>query len=270
MMQAGISNAENEMKWFLEWVHMRPFFEISLDVEEDENSPLFLERNDFVQKRTAGYPLQYIIGNWDFYGEVFQVGEGVLIPRQDTEVLIDAVLEKCGNSHGLSVADLCSGSGCIAVTLAKKLHNSNVTAIEISEKAIGFLIKNAASHNVNISVKYGNVLDEKTAKEFAGSQFDIIVCNPPYLTESDMKNLQKEVTFEPELALFGGRDGLDFYKKITEIWKNSLRKNGMIFYETGAGQHEKVKKILAENGFTNIGTVRDTGGIERVVYGISA
>lgn len=222
--------------------------------------------NNIAFRRCQGEPLQYLLGKWAFYGLEFFVGEGVLIPRQDTETLIDTVLN-INLPQSPKILDLCSGSGCIGITLCKNIKNASVTAVEISEKAVGYINKNKRHNNVSMPVLVGDVLNEKTAENF--SDIDVIVCNPPYLTAEDMKNLQKEVTFEPEKALFGGNDGLEFYRKITEIWKKTLKENGLLVFEIGKGQEKDVSEILKNNSFTDIKTADDLCGITRVVYGKS-
>ena len=222
--------------------------------------------NNIAYRRSQGQPLQYLLGKWEFYGLEFFVGEGVLIPRQDTETLIDTVLDM-ELPQNPKILDLCSGSGCIGITLCKNIKNACVTAVEISEKAVGYINKNKKYNKVNMPVLIGDVLNENTAEKF--SDIDIIVCNPPYLTAEDMKNLQREVSFEPAKALFGGNDGLDFYKAITRIWKKTLKENGILVYEIGMGQEKEVSEILEENSFTDIKTADDLCGVTRVVYGKS-
>lgn len=225
-----------------------------------------VKADNIVYRRCQGEPLQYLLGKWEFYGLEFFVGEGVLIPRQDTETIVDTVINM-KLPENPKILDLCSGSGCIAITLKKYIKNADVTAVEISEKAVGYINKNKKNNNADISVIVGDVLTEKTADCF--SDIDIIVCNPPYLTAQDMKELQKEVTFEPKKALFGGNDGLEFYRKITQIWKKSLKEGGILAYEIGKGQENDVMKILAENSFADIKTADDLCGVTRVVYGRS-
>lgn len=220
--------------------------------------------NNLAYRRICGYPLQYLLGKWEFFGLPFYVGEGVLIPRQDTETLVETVL-KIKLPENPKILDLCSGSGCIAVSLALNIKNADVTAVEISDKAAEYIKKNAELNNTDLNIVKDDVLSEKTAEIFSG--IDVIVCNPPYLTADDMKSLQKEVTFEPETALFGGKDGLDFYRNITKIWKDCLKSGGILAYEIGMGQEDAVMKILEENNFINIETTEDLAGIIRVVRG---
>ncbi|MEI2988951.1 MAG: peptide chain release factor N(5)-glutamine methyltransferase [Oscillospiraceae bacterium] len=220
--------------------------------------------NNLAYRRICGYPLQYLLGKWEFFGLPFYVGEGVLIPRQDTETLVETVL-KIKLPENPKILDLCSGSGCIGVSLALNIKNADVTAVEISDKAAEYIKKNAELNNTDLNIVKDDVLSEKTAEIFSG--IDVIVCNPPYLTADDMKSLQKEVTFEPETALFGGKDGLDFYRNITKLWKDCLKSGGILAYEIGMGQEDAVMKILEENNFINIETTEDLAGIIRVVRG---
>jgi len=216
-----------------------------------------------VKRRSEGYPLQYLLGKWEFFGYPFAVGEGVLIPRPDTETVVELVLDIC-KERGLSspkIADLCSGSGCIAVTLKKQLPQAGVWAFELSEKAMGFLRENIRLNSAEVEAVLMDVTDSGKAALYR--DFDIIVSNPPYLTAAEMAGLQKEVAYEPEMALFGGDDGLEMYRQITRIWRDSLREGGWLCYEFGDEQHEDVGKILAGNGFENIRYRRDLGGIVR-------
>lgn len=215
------------------------------------------------EKRCTGYPLQYLLGEWEFYGYRFKVGQGVLIPRPDTETLVERVMEIC-LENGIKaprIVDLCSGSGCIAITLKLRLPQSEVYAVELSDIAHSYLKENAALNKADIHIIHGDVLNEASARSF--NDIDVIVSNPPYLTEDEMNSLQTEVAHEPSMALSGGNDGLDFYRKITDIWKKSLKSGGFLAYEFGRNQHGDVSRILRENGFENIKLSRDTAGIIR-------
>ena len=217
------------------------------------------------ERRAKHEPLQYLLGKWEFYGLDFYVGEGVLIPRADTETLVDAVLSRCHVGSGDEIADLCCGSGCIAVALQVHLEDARVCGIELSPKAWEYARKNAALHAPFMKIFCANVLDPTTAAQFHG--LAAITCNPPYLTREDMESLQAEVRHEPELALGGGDDGLRYYREITALWKDSLRPGGMLFYEVGIYQAGDVAGILRENGFTQVKVIQDLNGIDRVVCG---
>lgn len=214
-------------------------------------------------RRINGEPLQYLLGVWEFYGMPFYVGKGVLIPRQDTETLVDTVINAAKKYNRPKIIDLCSGSGCIACAVSAHVKNAQVYALENSERAIDFLNKNIELNHSDVTVIEADVLSENT--DLSG--FDIIVCNPPYLTAEDMKSLQREVTYEPEAALFGGSDGLEFYRKITRIWGRKLNAGGILAYEIGMGQENDVRQIMHENGFLNIEFIKDLPGIIRVVKG---
>lgn len=237
-----------------------------------EKTPASAEQVNFADniayRRITGEPLQYLLGEWEFFGLPFYVGKGVLIPRQDTETLAETVIDAAGKLDAPKIIDLCSGSGCIACAVAANVKNAKVYALEKSERAIGYLNRNIKLNNADVTVIEADVLSKSAAKNPGG--FDIIACNPPYLTAEDMSALQKEVSFEPEEALFGGRDGLKFYREITHIWNGALNSGGVLAYEIGMGQEENVKKIMLENGFVNIEFIRDVPGVIRVVKGEKA
>lgn len=223
---------------------------------------------DMAEKRRNGLPVQYIVGEWEFYGYPFKVGKGVLIPRQDTETLVDYVLEICrrNNIKSPKIIDLCSGTGCIAITLKKEIPDSEVYALELSENALEYLEYNKKLNNTDIKIIKADVLEDNSRKNLP--VFDIIVSNPPYLTKQDMLELQKEVQAEPESALYAGEDGLYFYKKITPLWKKSLKKGGIIVYEIGINQHDSVSDILKSDNFEKVEFIKDTAGIIRVVSAV--
>lgn len=228
------------------------------DTECEERAMRLLER------RLSGYPLQYLIGDWDFYACTFKVGEGVLIPRQDTETLAelaDGFLKK-RPPRQRRVLDLCAGSGCIGLSLAR-FCGAEVTCVEKSERAFEYLEENAAEYGAKTIL--GDIFDEEIMTGLGGA-YDLIVSNPPYLTESDMRVLQKEVTFEPREALFGGADGLDFYRGITRIYPGKLTSGGMLAVEIGMGQEDNVCGMFRENG-VEPHTLNDLRGVCRVVYG---
>ena len=220
---------------------------------------------DIIKKRCEGYPLQYVLGEWDFWKYTFRVGEGVLIPRPDTETLIENILDICRKNKLQSpkILDLCSGSGCIAITLDKEIPQSEVWAVEKYDSAFEYLEENIRLNNSEVRAVKADVLSPETARKF--KDFDIIASNPPYLTAEEMQDLQREVRAEPETALYGGDDGLDFYREITPVWRNSLKTGGYISYEIGMNQHNSVAEILKSNNFININFTEDTGGIIRIV-----
>ena len=231
----------------------------------DVSENISAEISEKINRRLSGEPLQYIIGEWEFYGLPFKVGEGVLIPRQDTETLVEVARRFLEKRSSRKTLDLCAGSGCIGISLAK-LCGCRVKSYELSGQAFAYLERNIALNGVNglVTAVRADVLSEETA---AGEEFDIIAANPPYLTEKDMHELQTEVTHEPQMALFGGADGLDFYRGILPLWTKRLRAGGIIAAEIGMGQERDVMRIFSENGITP-DCAKDACGIYRVVYGI--
>lgn len=216
-----------------------------------------------IKQRLIRYPLQYILRRWYFFGREFFVGPGVLIPRSDTETLIDVCLETVCKKQAPRVLDLCAGTGCIGITIKGEYDAADVTLVEKYDEAIGYTTKNAAHNNAAVKIVQGDIL--KT--EGAEGKYDLIVSNPPYINDEDMKNLQPEVTFEPATALAGGDDGLDFYRHIVKEYKVYLAKDGVMAFEVGINQADAVAQIMTENGFENVQTRKDYGEIDRVVFG---
>lgn len=222
---------------------------------------------ELLARRLKGEPLQYLIGMWEFYGLPFYVGEGVLIPRQDTETLAELALDFCkGKGFSLKAADLCAGSGCLGITLAVKAGIA-ADCYELYESAAGYLVRNIALNGAEALVMpiLGDVLSEETVRE--APEYDLIISNPPYLTAGDMSTLQREVAYEPREALYGGEDGLDYYRKIFPLWINKLKNGGLFAVEIGAGMENEVSRIFCENGIEPM-LKKDCCGIFRVVYGI--
>ena len=216
-----------------------------------------------VSRRLGGEPLQYILGEWEFYSHRIFVGKGVLIPRPETELLVDAVLEFIAESDNKSpdILDIGAGSGNISIAIAKKVPGARITALERSKAAVKYLKKNLTYHGLKEKVEILCRDLSKIPKE----SFDIIVSNPPYLNNIDMKNLQREVRFEPVEALYGGYDGLAYYDDIVNLYKGSLNDGGIFAFEIGAGQHEEVAAILVKAKFTNITVYEDLNGVKRVI-----
>lgn len=212
------------------------------------------------EKRKKGIPIQYLIEDWEFYGLPIKVGPGVLIPRQDTEIVVEVALKLIKKND--KVLDLGTGSGCIAKAIAKNKKDVTIFAVEKYNKALKYAKKNLKNLKT-VEIIKGDMLNEKLAKKFYN--INIIISNPPYLTKSEMKNLQKEVQFEPASSLFGGDDGLTYYKKISSIWKNSLKKGGFLIFEIGYSQKDSVEKILIENSFLEIKCFKDLTRKNRVL-----
>ena len=225
------------------------------------------ECEDKAKRRKTGEPLQYILGNWDFYGRKYFVGEGVLIPRPETELLCDIAIEHLKITDGTAV-DLCSGSGCIAVTTALEA-NVGTVGIEISGKAYGYFLKNIAENKAEklVTAINGDIFDKDILRQFPDDSLSAVLSNPPYISSADMKALQKEVTFEPELALFGGEDGLDFYRRLVPMWAVKLKSGGLFAVEIGEEQGQAVSDIFKKAGLTPQ-IVTDYSGHNRIVSAV--
>lgn len=217
------------------------------------------------ERRLNHEPLAYILGEWDFYGYTFMVNKNVLIPRSDTEPLCQLAIEDAKTLENPKVIDICCGSGCIGLTLAAEVHNARVVAIDISEDALSVARENARRLEVTnrYSTSIGNALqkpDERLGK------FDIMLCNPPYITADEMKELDKSVfDYEPHLALFGGTDGLDFYRNIAKNWVKMMNNGGRMYFECGYKQANDVAEIFKNLGMTDIFLAEDLSGIQRIV-----
>lgn len=218
-----------------------------------------------VKRRCEHEPLQYILGSWSFCGFDFCVGEGVLIPRDDTEVVVNLCIDFLKNSRGKKVIDLCAGSGAISVAL-EKLAGAEVTALELSDDAFKFLEKNIKSNDSKIKAVKGDVFTAYCG--FEDNSFDLIVSNPPYIKSDDIQALQAEVQQEPRLALDGGKSGYDFYEAIIKHWSSKLRYGGALAFELGENQSDYVSELMKSQGFENIRTSLDLGGVQRAIIGI--
>ena len=215
-------------------------------------------------RRLSGEPLQYILGEWEFYGYKFKVGKGVLIPRDDTEVLLRTALDYLKDKPKARVLDLCSGSGALAVAIAKET-DAEVYALEKSAEALPYLCENITLNKANIEVIAGDVLN--CADEFTDRSFDLIISNPPYVISDEINTLQTEISYEPRMALDGGEDGLRFYRAIVKDYVSKIKRGGMLAFELGEGQFNDVKALMEKENIKDIGEKLDLGGIQRVVYG---
>ena len=224
--------------------------------------------HDLVDRRLAGEPVAYIIGEWEFYGLPLDISRDVLIPRLDTELLAErGILLARSAGEGARVLDLCAGSGCVGLAVAANVPQCRVVLADVSEGALRVCKQNVRRSGLNAQVVclLADAMQPPAANFW---DFDVIVCNPPYIPTGDIAGLDNSVRdYEPHLALDGGADGLDFYRAIAARWGNALRLDGTLVFEVGIGQVGDVEMILAKNGFTEIKTYQDTAGIWRVVEG---
>ena len=223
---------------------------------------------ELTQRRLAGEPVAYIIGEWEFYGLPLDISRDVLIPRSDTEVLAErAILLAKAAGEGARVLDLCAGSGCVGLAVAAHAPNCRVVLADLSEAALRICKQNVRRNNLNARVTCVQA-DATQAPAASLWDFDVIACNPPYIPHKDLPDLDVSVRdYEPWAALDGGLDGLDFYRAIAQRGGTARRLGGSLIFEVGIGQAADVEKIMAQNGFENIVTHQDTQGIWRVVEG---
>lgn len=265
LMAAGIEDYVFEAKQIIK--HITGLSATAILTGYSKNLTPFQENNlvALVHQRQVRYPLQYIFGSWEFYGRNFYVGPGVLIPRADTETVVEKALEFLKDKKDYQILDLCAGSGCIGITLALEKFENQVTLLEKYDEAISFAEKNiSANEAVNTCLFKGDVL----LGDLKDNKYDLIVSNPPYIPTSEMKLMSPETSFEPETALIANDDGLEFYKAIIENYTDSLNNGGMLLFEVGFSQSEKVSQLLEKAGYTNIEIKKDLNEIARAVSGI--
>lgn len=218
-----------------------------------------------LRRRAAGEPVQYILGEWEFMGLDFKVGPGVLIPRPETEQLTEAAIDYLRKRPKCRVLELCGGSGCIAITVAKTLPAANVTVLELSPEAMEYLRANMARHKAdNVTAVQGDALCPPPTIQ---GPYDAILSNPPYIASGELPTLQKEVRQEPAMALDGGADGLDFYRGFNDIYPRMLAPGGLLLYEIGEEQGEAVAALLQNAGLERVAILRDVYGQPRNVLG---
>lgn len=219
-----------------------------------------------VKRLLAGEPIAYVLGQWDFHGMQLYVTPDVLIPRDDTCAVTDlAIRQALFLSEAPRILDLCTGSGCIGLAIAENVKDARITLADISREALAVAKKNISLRHAgaHVSCVVANALEDP--KPVLG-KFDMIVSNPPYITAKEMEELPASVSdFEPHLALFGGEDGLDFYRSIARRYRRALKPGGYLCFEFGMGQGDDVCRILEENGYTILERTRDYQQIERAV-----
>ena len=222
---------------------------------------------DLVARHLAGEPVAYLIGEWEFYGLPLDISTDVLIPRPDTEVLAQLAIDYVKTLGECRVLDLCAGSGCIGLAVAAQAPQSRVVLGEWSDGALKICRQNIRRNGLS-----GRVVpmqaDAREKPEKSLGDFQCIVCNPPYIPRADIDGLDNSVRdYEPHLALDGGEDGLDFYRAISEKWRDALTPGGRLYFEVGIGQADSVLRIMRAQGFGDIQVVKDLHGIPRVVFG---
>lgn len=222
-----------------------------------------------IEERKQGKPVQYITGHQEFMGLDFDVGEGVLIPRPDTEILVERVLELLKGIEKPKIADLCTGSGAIGVSLAYYIKDAYVYATDLSKDALKYCRVNALKNSVmdRLKIFEGNLAEPLFLEGLEG-ELNALVSNPPYISSGEMESLPTSVRcYEPHLALYGGEEGLDFYEKILKVAPRLLKKGGILAFEIGYNQGEALKKMIKNTGkFADINIEKDLAGFDRCVY----
>ena len=229
------------------------------DVEEQARA--------LVHRHLAGEPLAYLIGEWEFNGLPLDISEQVLIPRSDTEVLAGEAIRWLQTQQDARVLDLCAGSGCVGLAVASQVHACRVVLGEKSEAALRICRQNIRRSGLlgRVTPMPADALEPPTRQL---GEFDCIVCNPPYIPTQDIETLDVSVRdYEPHMALDGGEDGLEFYRAISENWREALHPGARLYFEVGIGQADSVLRIMRRQGFGELEIVPDTAGIPRVVYG---
>ena len=227
----------------------------AMDEEEQERL------DALTQRRCARYPLQYLAGRWPFYGIELAVGEGVLIPRPDTETVVEQALSMLRGVPSPRVLDLCAGSGAIGLAIKQMRPDAVLTLVERSDAALRYCRENAAGRGQVVQADLFGY--EKT---LAPQSFDCIVCNPPYVTLQEYETLEPELAFEPREALVAAEEGLAFYRYLAEHYRAPLAAGGALVLEIGATQRAAVERFLGQNGWEGIGAAQDLGGKDRCVF----
>ena len=280
LMDSDIADATRDCKILYCYMMDIPFSKIILECQNMLQDRLCEKYFELIDRRSSGEPVQYIMESQEFMGLEFIVNENVLIPRQDTETLVEDALEIINTGtlrdedmdvkrKEWDILDLCTGSGAIGVSLARIANKVNVTCSDISEGAIKVAKENAQKHGVAKSVKFEQGdLFKPFSKHFRKQKFDMIISNPPYIKSSIIPTLQKEVCeHEPLSALDGGESGLDFYERIVSGVGGHLRNGGVLLLEIGHDQGEAVSGLLSRNGdFTSIRVLKDLANRDRIVF----
>ena len=262
---AGIEEADLDSWYLLEYVFDIDKVYYLLHKKEEIEVHKKNAYEDVIKKRARRIPLQHITNRQEFMGHSFYVNENVLIPRQDTEILVECIIsdwKENMNKKAMSILDVCTGSGCIIISLAKELQLEKAAAVDISKAALEVAKKNCEQLEVLVELKQSDLFENVT------EQYDVIVSNPPYIESKEIAKLMPEVKdHEPIVALDGKEDGLYFYKKIIAESTHHLKDGGSLYFEIGYNQGLEVKQMMEAAGFLNVTVEKDLAGLDRIVYG---
>jgi release factor glutamine methyltransferase len=254
----NIENPKLDSEYIISHVLGMSRLELNLHQKDEvaENDLSLIQ--SMISRRGKNEPLQYILGETNFYGLTLKVNEHVLIPRPETELLVEKIVKE--NPEVDEILEIGTGSGAIAIVLAANIKNAKIKAVDISNEALQIARENAAKNKVNIHFCFSDVFENVTGK------YDLIVSNPPYISNKEYQYLSREIRkYEPSIALLADDNGLAFYKKILCSAKDYLTKKGKIYFEIGYNLSESIKKVAKENGFRNIETVKDLNGFDRMM-----
>ena len=258
--QAGVPDPAPDAGWLLGHVLNRPALEARLDMDSTLSPGQEALLRDLTQKRQARIPLQYLLRTQSFLGRSFSVDERALIPRPETELLAELAVSALGSSG--RALDLCCGTGCLAITMALERPSCDIWASDLSPAALSLARENAARLGACVTFRQGDLF-----APLQGETFDLIVSNPPYIPSAECPALQEEVLHEPVMALDGGTDGLDFYRRIAREASMHLTRGGRIMLELGDGEAEAVSALLADAGFEELVVHPDLQGLPRMLSG---
>ena len=274
----GIENAEGDARLLAMHVLGMDFTRLFMELDKNLDDETVSTYNGLIEKRGTHYPCQYIIGTQDFMGYTFEVSENVLIPRPETELLVEMALKATENKRTCNALDMCCGTGCIGISyILERRKRGNfddrLTLVDISPYAVQLSEKNSFLHDISCDIIKSDMFEYRSHATFdnmtlknSGDLYDIIMTNPPYIRSSDINALMEEVSrFEPRLALDGTEDGLYFYRRIIKEARNYLSENGCFICEIGYDQYDAVYGILVDNGYGYIELIKDYAGLDRVV-----
>lgn len=265
--QKGIESARINAELLLSHILQCKRMDLYLKFDQPLSEKEKIDYREFIRRRGKREPLQYITGSVEFFGLEFEINKKVLIPRQETEILVEEVLKNINGKSSTKILDIGTGSGNIAISLVKNSENCEVHSIDISEAAVNQAKRNAEKHNINGELKIENIEIEKFMVN-NDLKFDMIVSNPPYISAHDYESLEQElIDHEPRNALTDDDDGLSFYRVISKKSKSLLLKGGSLFFEIGYGQSSHVIDVMKNNGFINIKIKKDFQNIDRVISG---
>lgn len=258
LIQADIENPALNVELIIAHVLQMKRSELFLSLNITLPTDLVQQISDFIERRSQHEPLQYIFGETEFYGFPIKVNPNVFIPRPETELLVEKIFQK--DKAATLILDIGTGSGCIAISLKKLIPGCQITATDISEKALQIAEQNAKINDVDVDFILSDIFEKVVGK------FDIIISNPPYIPKNEYEDLPVEIKeFEPENALLAEDNGIFFYKNILQQSKEYLTENGKIYFEIGHDQAKRVKQLALDNGFSEVDVLQDLNGFERIV-----